>query len=389
VTSREIVGSHGHDGGCDVAIIGGGVIGLAIAWRAATAGLATVVFDPTPGAGASHVAAGMLGPVSEASYGEDRLLALNLASWRRYPAFVADLEDAAGGSAGYRACGTLLVARSHDDSLLLDRDIGFRQGLNLSGQRLTAHECRQLEPGLAPSIRNAVLIEEDHQIDPRQLVEALLRACERTGVQLIRCRAAVTLASNVVSGVRCEGGRTVTSARVVLAAGCWSQSVEGIPATALPPVRPVKGQILRLRTTGATQLTSHVIRSADVYVVPRGDGSVVVGATVEERGFDTTVTAGAVHQLLRDARELIPDIAELELVEASAGLRPGSPDNAPIIGETAVSGLLIATGHHRNGILLAPATAEVIAAMLQGRPAPDFVQPFSPLRFPAAPEAVA
>lgn len=387
--ARHVVSSHGHRAVLDAAIIGGGVIGLATAWRAAAAGLATAVFDPSPGAGASHVAAGMLGPVSEASAGETGLLALSLASARRYPTFVAELEDAAGGSAGYRTSGTLHVARDHDDSAVLDRGFHFRQTLGLPGQRLTARECRQLEPGLTPSIRGGVLIEDDHQIDPRQLIDALLRACDRAGVQLIRRRAAVMVAGEAVCGVRCDDGSTFSSERVVLAAGCWSQSVEGIPAGALPPVRPVKGQILRLSGVTGTVMASHVIRGVEAYVVPRGDGRVVVGATVEERGFDTTVTAGAVYELLRDARQLIPDIAELELVEASAGLRPGSPDNAPMIGESAVRGLLIATGHHRNGILLAPVTADVIGAMLQRQAAPDIIRPFSPLRFHTAPEAVA
>ena len=387
MASSEVVSSRGRD----VLIIGGGVIGLAIAWRAAAAGLTTTVFDPTPGAGASHVAAGMLGPVSEATFGEDRLLALSLASWRRYPAFVAELEDSSGSTTGYRASGTLLVARDHDDTAVLERDLRHRESLGLAGQRLTARECRRLEPGLAPSIRAGVLIDDDHQVDPRQLTEALMTACVHGGVQLIRQRAAVVVAGDVVMGVRCEDGSTVAGEHVVVAAGCWSHSVAGIPAGARPPVRPVKGQILRLRAIGvvAGYLASRIIRGVDVYVVPRGDGRVVIGATVEERGFDRTVTAGAVYALLRDARELIPDVAELELVEMSAGLRPGSPDNAPMIGASAVPALLIATGHHRNGILLAPVTADAVVAILQGRPMPDVVLPFSPARFHTTPEAAA
>ncbi|GAC1572292.1 MAG: glycine oxidase ThiO [Candidatus Dormibacteria bacterium] len=387
--SRNVVTPRGRDAVLDVAIVGGGVIGLAIAWRAAAAGLVTAVFDPAPGSGASHVAAGMLGPVSEATMGETALLALSLASSRRYPDFVAELEEAGGGFCGYRPGGTLLVARDQDDSAVLDRGLRFRQSLGLPGQRLTARECRQLEPGLAPSIRAGVLIEDDHQVDPRQLIAALLAACRRAGVQIIRHRATVVMAGQSVGGVRCDDGRTFSSERVVLAAGCWSASVEGIPAAALPPVRPVKGQILRLSGVAGTVTGKRVIRGIDAYLVPRGDGRVVVGATVEERGFDTTVTAGAAYELLRDARELIPEVTELELVEASAGLRPGSPDNAPMIGESSLPGLLIATGHYRNGVLLAPVTADVITAMLRGEAAPDLARPFSPLRFRRAPEAVA
>lgn len=372
-----------------MAVIGGGVIGLAVAWRAAMAGLSVAVVDPTPGEGASHVAAGMLGPVSEAAFGENSLLALSLASARRYPSFIEELEEVAGCAAGYRACGTLAVSRHQDDGAVLDRDLRFRESLGLPGQRLTARECRELEPGLAPSIRGGVLVEDDHQVDPRRLLDALLRACDRRGVRVFRSRGALTLDGDAVSGVRCDDGSTIAARRVVLAAGCWSASVEGVPAAALPRVRPVKGQILRLRATTAEPLTSRVIRGVDVYVVPRGDGRLVVGSTTEERGFDTTVTAGAVHDLLRDARELVPDIAELELVEASAGLRPGSPDNAPLIGESGVPGLLIGTGHHRNGVLLAPVTADAVTAMLLGEPVPDVVRAVSPARFGAAPVAVA
>jgi len=389
VTSPTVVTPRHHGAALDAAIIGGGVIGLAIAWRAATAGLATAVFDPAPGAGASHVAAGMLGPVAEASAGETALLALSLAAARRYADFVAELEEAGDGGCGYRAGGTLLVARPQDDTAVLDWGLRFRQSLALPGQRLTARECRQLEPGLAPSIRGGVLIEDDHQIDPRQLVEVLLRACEHAGVQIVRQRAAVVMNGGAVAGVRCDGGSTFSSERVVLAAGCWSASVEGIPAPAVPPVRPVKGQILRLGGGAETVSGYRVIRGVDAYLVPRGDGRVIIGATVEERGFDSTATAGAVYELLRDARDLIPDVAELELVEAGAGLRPGSPDNAPMIGESAVPGLIIATGHHRNGILLAPVTADGVTAMLRREPVPDLIRPFSPLRFHNAPEAVA
>ncbi|MHB8718525.1 MAG: glycine oxidase ThiO [Candidatus Dormibacteria bacterium] len=376
------------EGTFDVAIIGGGVIGGAIAWRCAQAGLSTALIDPSPGSGASGVAAGMLGPVSEASFGEGRLLALSLQSWRLFPALVEELEAFTGESTGHHRCGTLMVARDQDDARELARGLRFRLSLGLRAERLSSRQCRELEPALAPTVRGGILVEDDHQVDPRRLVAALLHACGRLGVRTLTARGELLLSGDSVHGVRCDDGSRVAARSVVLAAGCWSGTVAGVPAVARPPVRPVKGQILRL-ATGAAPLAARVVRGLDVYIVSRPDGEVVVGSTEEERGFDTTVTAGAVHRLLHDATELVPDVGELELVEAAAGLRPGSPDNAPLIGSTAVPGLLVATGHHRNGVLLAPITAEAVVGALRGLPLPEVVRPFSPLRFGASPEAAA
>jgi glycine oxidase len=365
----------------DVVVIGGGVIGLAVAWRAAQQGMRVALADPAPGSGASQVAAGMLAPVGEAQFGERALLDLALESWRRYPAFVTELERVSGRSTGYRECGTLLVARDADDNVSLDREHHFRQAQGLQVERLTSRQCLRLEPGLAPSTRGGILAAGDHQVDPRRLVAALQAACGRAGVEIFRSRAALLSGPTGVAGVRTDDGREITAAAVVIAAGCWAALVEGLPAAVVPPIRPVKGQILRLSGGAAPPLAGRVIRGVDVYIVPRGDGSVVVGSTVEERGYDTTVTAGGVHQLLRDARELLPDIGELELVEASAGLRPGTPDNAPLLGRTAVPGLLMATGHYRNGVLLTPITADLTAALLAGRDAPPAAAGFAPDRF--------
>jgi glycine oxidase len=373
----------------DVAVIGGGVIGLAIAWRAAQAGLRVTIADPRPGGGASHVAAGMIAPVGEAQFGEETLLALNLASASRYPRFIADLEVAAGRAAGYRECGMLLVALDVDENVALDREHRYRAGLGLSVRRLTSRECRALEPGLAPAVRGGVLVEGDHQVDPRALIPALLAACERTGVEVRHRQAAVRVDGGSATGVRLEGGGDVDARHTVLAAGCWSGQVGGIPVGALPRVRPVKGQILRLRSRRSTQLVSRGIRGNGVYIVPRGDGRYIIGSTTEEAGFDTAVTAGATYQLLRDAHDLVPDIAELELVEASAGLRPGTPDNAPLIGRSALPGLLIATGHHRNGFLQTPITAEAMVAHLTSGDPPAETVPFAPTRFAHAVEVPA
>ena len=363
----------------DAVVIGGGVIGLAVAWRAAREGLEVAVVDPEPGSGASHYAAGMIAPVGEAEFGEDAVIAVNQDSAARYPEFVDELEADSGLPAGYRRCGSLHVAVDADEHVALERQFRHRQELGLPVVRLTSRETRELEPRLAPSIRSGVLVEGDHQVDPRAMVEALLEACERCGVEVHRSSGEVIVDGGRVTGVRLEGDGRVATSRVVLAAGCWSRWVGGVPAADVPPVRPVKGQILRLR--GEPGIISRTVRSSRVYVLPRADGRVVIGGTVEDRGLDTSVTAGAVLELLRDARALVPDVAELELVETSAGLRPGSPDNAPIVGDGVTEGLVLATGHYRNGYLLAPTTAIAVAGALAGRPWPELIDPWRPARF--------
>jgi glycine oxidase len=363
----------------DAAVIGGGVIGLSVAWRAARAGLSVAVVDPDPGSGASHFAAGMIAPVGEAEYGEEAVVALNRDSAARYPSFIAELEIDAGRSAGYRETGTLHVAVDADEQAALEREFRYRRDLGLPVERLTSRQTRDLEPGLSPSIRGGMLVATDHQVDPRAMIPTLLQACSRLGVQIHRCSGSLLVVNGRAIGIALDGGDRVEAAKVVLAAGCWSGAVRGVPDEVLPPVRPVKGQILRLR--GAPELIARTVRGGSVYILPRGDGRVVIGGTVEERGFDTAVTAGAVYELLRDARALVPDIAELDLVEASAGLRPGSPDNMPIVGESTLPGLVVATGHYRNGYLLAPATADAVAGVLAGGRWPESTAPWSPARF--------
>jgi glycine oxidase len=368
----------------DVVVVGGGVIGLGIAWRAARAGMAVTVVDQDPGRGASWAAAGMLAPVTEVHYGERPLLGLNLAAAERWPAFAAEVEEAGGRPVGYRPGGTLAVARDADDNAALEDLYRFQLGCGLQVERLRSRECRRLEPGLAPSIRGGVLAAGDHQVDNRALVEALLAAADRAGAQILSGRVAeLTTDGDRVTGVVLAAGETLAAGTVVLAAGCWSGGIGGVAAEALPPVRPVKGQLLYLRGPAAQPLCQRNVRGLEVYVVPRGDGRVVVGATVEEQGFDTRVTAGAVHDLLRAAMELLPDVAELELVETVVGLRPGSPDNAPMIGPAGPEGLVVATGHYRNGILLTPVTADAVAELLATGRVPDLIAPFGPDRFGA------
>jgi len=368
-----------------VVVVGGGVIGLSIAWQCASRGLSVTVVDPAPGSGASYAAAGMLAPVTEAHYGEEPLLALNLAAARRYPSFAAELGEAAGMSAGYRDEGTLVVALDAGDRAVLDELHRYQQRLGLAARQLTSRECRRLEPMLAPAVRGGLFVEGDHSVDNRRLVAALLVAAERSTVAVRRERAVELLvADDRAVGVRTASGTQVRG-DVVLAAGCWSGELDGLPADVVPPVRPVKGQILRLRSPAAAPFLSRtvrgVVKGGGVYLVPRADGEIVVGATVEEQGYDARVTAGGVWELLRDARELLPGITELELVETYAGLRPGTPDNAPLIGPTALPGLVLATGHYRNGILLAPVTADAVADLLVTGVLPEAVTPFSPGRF--------
>jgi len=374
----------------DVVVVGGGVIGLAIGWLAARSGLAVAVVDPAPGSGASYVAAGMLAPVTEVTYTEEALLRLSLTAAERYPSFVAELTEAAGVDPGYRACGTLAVAVDADDAAVLDELHAFQRELGLPVERLAARACRELEPLLTPAIAGGLLVPGDHQIDNRRLLAALLAAVERpdSTVRLIRDRAGALLVErDRAVGVRLADGSELRAGAVVLAAGVESPALPGLPAGVVPPVRPVKGQILRLRMAGRyrdvlSRTLRGLARGTGVYLVPRLDGELVVGASIEERA-DTAVTAGAAYELLRAAREVLPVVDELELVEATAGLRPGTPDNAPLLGPTELPGLALATGHYRNGILLAPVTADLIVEYLVSGSVPELAKPFRPDRFAA------
>ncbi|MFH9348500.1 glycine oxidase ThiO [Kitasatospora sp. NPDC017646] len=378
----------------DVLVIGGGVIGLAVAWRAAQRGLRNVVVvDPAHGGGAAGVAAGMLAPVTELQYGEEPLLHLGMASNQRYGSFAAELTEASGGlDTGYRRCGTIAVALDSDDREELRELHAFHQRLGLDSSWLTGREARKLEPMLAPGVRGGLHVADDHQVDPRRLLTALVAACERAGVLLHRAEAVELLVGNGRAvGARLSTHETVAADQVVLAAGPHSHRLPGLPEGVLPAVRPVKGQVLRLQVPDAyrpflSRNVRAVVRGQHLYLVPRENGELVIGATTEEQGYDTTVTAGGVYELLRDAHELVPGITELPLRETAAGLRPGSPDNAPLLGPTALPGLVAATGHYRNGVLLTPVTADLLADHLATGEVPELARPFTPTRFsPDAP----
>lgn len=351
----------------DVMIVGAGVIGLACGWRAAQRGLDVLVLErERPGAGASDVAAGMLAPVAEATWGEEPALALALEAHRLWPGFAAELAREAGGEVGFLGLGALHVALDRDEAAELRRRHELMRSLDLPAQWLAPSACRELEPGLGP-VAGGVLAPHEAAVDPRALVAALASALRSAGGRIETAEAVEALLDGGrMAGVQAADGGEHRAAVTVLAAGAWS-AADWLPPAARPPVRPVKGQILTLRGDPERPVCERIVVSERVYVVPRGDGRVVVGATVEEQGFDRRVTAGGVLELLREAYRAVPEIVELELVEMMAGLRPATPDNVPVIGASALDGLLVAAGHYRNGILLAPVTAERVSALLAER----------------------
>jgi glycine oxidase len=377
----------------EVIVVGGGVIGTAIAWRAARAGRTVTIIDPGTDDKASLVAAGMLGPVSESVFGEQDLLNLNLHAIGRFPSFNAELEEATGSATGLRTEGTLAVAYNNDDLAALDRLTEFRHSIGLAAERLDAKACRRLEPFLAPSIRGGVLALGDLSVDNRRYLAALRSAAAGAGVRtVVGSVTQVTQVADATDGairvrLRAMGAAAeaaeLSAAHVVIAAGWATGHIDGLPDQIRKAVRPVKGQILRLRHPGnLPPILSHTVRAIvggrDIYLVPRADGELVVGATQEERD-DRDVTAGAVHDLLRDAMIAVPAISELTLAEASAGRRPGTSDNGPILG-LSTTGLIIATGHFRNGVLLSAITADAVTALLTAdQPHPAWA-PFHPSR---------
>ncbi len=374
---------NGGRGAVDVVVVGAGVIGLSCAWRMAQRGLRVRVLErAAPGSGATGVAAGMIAPVGEAIWGEEATHELALASGELWPRFATELEDASGRPLGYRRCGALHLALDRDEAEELRRRHGLHRELGLAAEWLLPRDCRRLEPGLATAAGPGVHAADEAEVDPRRLIAALKAAAAATGVELVAGAEVVEgiFERERLAGVRTREGRNHRAGAVVLAAGCWS-AVPWLPEAARPPVRPVKGQILTLGGRSRERVCERIVLTQWVYLVPREDGRVVVGATVEERGFDTSVTAGGVHELLREAYRVLPEIAELELRDASAGLRPGTPDNLPLIGEGGLEGLVLATGHWRHGIMLAPVTADAVAALVAGEDPPVSLDSVAPMRF--------
>ncbi len=357
-----------------VQVVGGGVIGLACAWELSRNGHDVTLVAPgrVPGRdGASWVAAGMLAPVTEAQFGESDLTRLLMEGAMRWPAFAAALEGATGLEIGYDTTGTVTVALDASDRASLDDLLAYQHSLGLEAHRRSASEVRALVPALSPALRGGIEVPGDHQVDNRALLAALVEACCGAGVTFVEGTVAALAAGPGPEVVLADGGR-LRPDHVVLAAGTGLPDIDGLAGAGLPCLRPVKGHILRLGPAdGATPPTPFLERTVrglvhgrSVYLVPRRDGSLVVGATVEERGTDTAVRVGAVHELLCDARAIVPGVDELELAEAATGLRPATPDNTPYIGRTALDGVVAAVGHYRNGVLLAPLTAAAVVDLL-------------------------
>ena len=371
----------------DVLIVGGGVIGLAAAYRLAGEGLRVRLVDASSGRGASWAAAGMLAPVSEASFGEHELTRLNLAAMPEFTRLVSELEARTGLTAGLSQAGTLVVAFNADDKLAIDRLTSWRAKLGLRSQSLTGSAVRAVEPYLASTVRAGVLAAEDLSVDNRRYLDLLRAGCQQAGVQFEQAMVTRLVSERGrVSGAELDSGEFIAATATVLCSGAASEQLLAIG------VQPVKGQILRLavpdRLRAAGPVLVHtvrgLVRGAEVYLVPRQSGEVVVGATSEQLGHDTTVTAGGIYQLLRDAYELLPISSEFSFIEARAGSRPGTADNGPLLGEYQ-PGLMIATGHYRNGILLSASTAEAVVALATGRPVAQEWQPFDARRFAGPP----
>jgi glycine oxidase len=353
-----------------VLVVGGGVIGLSCAWQLATAGHAVTVVAPTPGRdGASWVAAGMLAPVTEVQFGEPALTELLLEGAKGWKEFATSLEQASGYDIGYETSGTLTVAIDSSDRVALDELLAYQLSLGCTASRRAASACRGLVPSLAPGVRGGIEVPGDHQVDNRALLGALLVACAEAGVGFVEewVEAVGSGPEGPVPSVDLSDGTRLQADCVLLAAGAATPHIGGLEEAGLPELRPVKGHILRLGPTEGPPLLTRTVRALvhgrSIYLVPRPDKTLVVGATVEERGTDTSVRAGAVHELLSDARAVVPGVDELELLEAQAGLRPATPDNTPVIGWTDLPGVAVACGHYRNGILLAPLTAAAVVGL--------------------------
>lgn len=400
-TERGVPGGTNGTARTELIVVGAGVIGLSCAWSAARHGVAVTVLDPAPASGASWVAGGMLAPVTEAWPGEESLLELGAESLRGWPSFAASLGSYAGTPAGLRTEGTLVVAAGSGDRAELDELAGYLSGLGRDVERVTARELRKLEPSIGPDVRGGLSVPGDLAIDNRTLLGALRAACDRAGVGFVMAAASGVStrdgaaessgSASAVPGsgpcgvVKLADGHELVADEVLVAAGAHSAALH--PSLA-GLVRPVKGEIIRLRhRRGAFPPPARTVRGVvdgrHVYLVPRDDGGLVLGATQYEVGFDTEPTVGGVRDLLRDAERMVPAVAEYALVESSAGLRPVSPDNLPLIGRLG-PGVLVATGHGRNGILLAPITAETVLALLRGTSLPTAAKAADPGRLQEA-----
>ena len=372
-----------------IVIVGGGICGLGIGWRIAQAGRKVTVIDRGEAAkAATWAAAGMLAPQAEAEHGEEALLPLALESCEMWPEFAAELHYETNIDPDYRRHGTLVVSSDRDDMEYLQNRLNYLKDLGLNIEWLSGYEARQQEPYLSCNVSGAIWSPDDHQVDNRCVGIALKKAFLGAGGILLENTAVenITCVSGRVTGVRIASTK-IEAEYVVIAAGAWSRNIAGLPDYVRPPVRPLKGQMIAVQMKPQAPLLSHVLWGPgnsivpSIYLAPKKDGRLIIGATVEEMGFDETLTAGGQFELLRCAWEVLPGIYDLPVLESWAGLRPASRDDAPILGPTEVKGLVMATGHHRNGILLAPITAKAIGDYLLNGTITDAMRPFFLDRF--------
>ncbi|MFU8804425.1 MAG: glycine oxidase ThiO [Bradymonadaceae bacterium] len=365
----------------DLAIVGGGIVGLGVGWKLARMGYEVLLLERGEvGAGASRAAGGMLAPTAEVQFHDGAMLELQKRSLEMYPEFVRDIEDQTGVRAEFRKDGTLVVALDRDDDEAVERVFHYQQSLGLEVTRLGADEVQSLEPSLS-RVYSAVLCEDDHQVNNSHLVDALLIGFLKEGGTLSENSdvMAVHVEKGKTKGVVLSDGTIARASNVLVAAGAWSTGIENIPELAKTVLRPVRGQMIAL-DGGSPPLISRVVRGPDAYLVPKSDGSLIIGSTMEERGFDPSMTAGGIHDLLRGAWQVLPAIYEQSLRDMWTGFRPVTLDNHPILGPSAIPGLWIATGHSRHGILLAPITAHLMTEMIHTGHVPDYGQAFSPAR---------
>jgi glycine oxidase len=369
----------------DVVIVGGGIIGGSVAFDLARRDLRVAVLDRQELMHeASWAAAGMLSPAPDCTAAIP-LVPLGRASLALYPKFVDEVEAASGLGTGFRRGGAVEVIFHGDAERELSTLVALHHGLGLACEPLRMDEAREMEPALGRDPRAAVFLRDECSVEPRALTAAVLAATASAGVALCPGVEVVSLAldGKKCVGVKTSGGETIHAAQVVLAAGCWSSQIP--EAAPYAPTLPVRGQMVALRHCGTP--IRHVLRSESGYLVPRGVESpqkVVVGSTIENAGFEKRVTSGGIEKILSAANELAPELAKAEIIESWCGLRPGSPDQLPILGPVDVDGLVFATGHYRNGILLAPVTAKLIGEWIAERMTSLDWEAFSPLRFTRA-----
>jgi glycine oxidase len=368
----------------DSIIAGGGLIGCAIALELAHCDLRVALFDSQePGREASWASAGILSPAPE-NPGMISTVEIGKASLAMYREFIQQVEELSGIETGFREKGTITALLSRHAREELNTIVALHRGLGLKAEALSAREARQLEPALSEEIEAAVLRPDEASVDNRLLAKALLDAAKRSGAEIY---AGAAVESIWREGSQCRGvmvrGEKISAKHTIVAAGAFSSQIAGVEEYA--PVRPAKGQMVSLRCAAAK--IERVLWSERIYVVPRSDGRILCGATVEYMGFDKSVTAGGVHANLDAAIELAPALASARVEETWAGLRPDTPDHLPILGPTDIEGLLIATGHYRSGVLLTPITAKLICELVEGKTSSVDCERFSPLRFLAAKES--